>query len=195
MSKKLKIILIGGGGHCKACIDVIEQMNEFEIAGIIDIPGKKGNKILGYSVIGTDADIQFFSKKGYYFHITLGQIETPQKRILLYNTLKKHYGILPTIISPNAYISKYAVIEEGTIVMHHAVINAGAKIGKNCIVNTKALVEHDAMVGDNCHISTGSIVNGGVKIGKNTFYGSGAITKQYTEIPKNSFIKANSISK
>ena len=31
-------ILIGGGGHCKSVIDVIEQEAKFEIAGIVDKP-------------------------------------------------------------------------------------------------------------------------------------------------------------
>ena len=43
-----KIILIGGGGHCKSVIDVIEQENKFEIAGIIDKPELLNSKILGY---------------------------------------------------------------------------------------------------------------------------------------------------
>ncbi|HQB08035.1 MAG TPA: acetyltransferase, partial [Rectinema sp.] len=30
------IILIGGGGHCRSVIDVIELGNEFRIIGIID---------------------------------------------------------------------------------------------------------------------------------------------------------------
>ena len=48
-----KIILIGGGGHCKSVIDVIEQEGKFQIAGIID---KQGNisKVLGYPIIGND---------------------------------------------------------------------------------------------------------------------------------------------
>ena len=33
---KKNIILIGGGGHCKSCIDVIEAEDKFEIAGIVD---------------------------------------------------------------------------------------------------------------------------------------------------------------
>jgi len=32
-----KILLIGGGGHCKSCIDVIEQECKFQIAGIADL--------------------------------------------------------------------------------------------------------------------------------------------------------------
>ncbi len=35
MSKKLKILLIGGG-HAKSVIDVIEQENRYEIIGIVD---------------------------------------------------------------------------------------------------------------------------------------------------------------
>ena len=42
---KEKIILIGGG-HCKSCIDVIEQAGTFQIAGIVDVPGKLHQKIL-----------------------------------------------------------------------------------------------------------------------------------------------------
>ena len=41
MNKK-QIILIGGGGHCKSCIDVIESTNEFSIAGIVDTKDKIG---------------------------------------------------------------------------------------------------------------------------------------------------------
>ena len=36
-----KIILIGAGGHCKSCIDVIEEEKKFEIVGIIDNFRKK----------------------------------------------------------------------------------------------------------------------------------------------------------
>jgi FlaA1/EpsC-like NDP-sugar epimerase len=31
-----KIILIGGGGHSKSCIDVIENENKYKIVGIVD---------------------------------------------------------------------------------------------------------------------------------------------------------------
>ena len=31
-----KIILIGAGGHCVSCIDVIEMQRKFKIVGLID---------------------------------------------------------------------------------------------------------------------------------------------------------------
>ena len=33
---KKPLILIGGGGHCKSCIEVIESTDEWEIKGILD---------------------------------------------------------------------------------------------------------------------------------------------------------------
>ena len=49
---KEKILLIGAGGHSQSCIDVIEQENKYEIAGLIGIKEEVGQNRLGYEVIG-----------------------------------------------------------------------------------------------------------------------------------------------
>jgi len=188
---KEKIILIGGGGHCKACIDVIEQEGRFTIAGIVDLPEKNQHNVLGYPVIGSDADLSELVKTFSNVLITLGQIKSPGRRIELFNDVMQMGAHFPVIQSPLAYASPHAHVAEGTIVMHHALINAGARVGRNCIINTKALVEHDAVIEDHCHISTGAVVNGGVKIGSGSFFGSGAVAAETSTIPANSFIKAN----
>ena len=183
-----KIILIGGGGHCKSCIDVIEQGGIFRIAGIVDVPEKLHQEVLGYEIIATDDDLPRMVNEYDNFLITLGQIKSPEKRMSIFQTLKKSGAKLPVIVSPLAYVSKHAGIEEGTIVMHYALVNAGAKIGKNCIINSKALVEHDAVIGDHCHIATNAVINGGVKVGAGSFFGSNAVSKEYVEIGENSVI-------
>ena len=185
---KEKIILIGGGGHCKACIDVIEQLGKFSIEGIIDVPDKLHHKLLGYTIIATDDELPQLVNENVNFLITLGQIKNPEIRIKIFEKLKDLSAKLPIIISPLAYVSRHAQIDEGTIVMHHALINAGAHVGKNCIINTKALVEHDARIGNHCHISTGAIINGGVKVKSGTFVGSNAATRENIEIGRNSII-------
>lgn len=190
---KPQIILVGGGGHCRSCIDVIEQEGRFEIAGIVErSPHSETSSAMGYAILGTDDGLTDLKERYDYALVSVGQIKTPEPRIRLYQSLKKLKFSLPIIVSPIAYVSKHASIGEGTIVMHHALVNAGAKIGFNCIINTKALVEHDAVVEAHCHIATGSIVNGGVSIGAGSFYGSAAVSKQYISVPPKSFIKANS---
>jgi len=192
---KSKLILIGGGGHCKSCIDTIEKEGRFEIAGILDIQEKIGMKILNYPIIGTDLDIERLASGIEHFFITIGQIKSPERRITIYNHLKKLQLKIPVIVSPLSYVSRHASIGEGTIIMHFAQVSVGAKIGTNCIINSRALVEHDAEICDNCHVSTGAIINGGVTLGENSFFGSGAVSKQNISIPANSFIKANSLVK
>jgi sugar O-acyltransferase (sialic acid O-acetyltransferase NeuD family) len=187
------IILVGGGGHCKSCIDVIEQAGTFQIAGIVDVPGKLHQKILSYEIIATDEDFPRLVKEYPNFLITVGQILSPEKRITLFDNLKQMGTRFPVIVSPLAHISRHARVGEGTIVMHHALINAGACIGKNCIVNTKALIEHDAVIGDHCHISTAAVINGGAHIEKHTFIGSNVMTKEYVTVGECSIIGAGSV--
>ena len=193
MSEK-KIILVGGGGHCRSCIDVIERCKEFSIAGIVEKNNNKnGGQVLGYPVTGVDDDLESLRKSYDYALITLGQTGPSDIRQRLFKKLNVLNFILPVIISPLAYVSKYARIGEGTIIMHHAVVNAGADIGKNCILNTKCLLEHDTTVGDHTHISTAAVLNGGVVIGSGSFAGSHATVIQDVKLPDNCFLRANSL--
>ncbi len=188
---KENIILIGGGGHCKSIIDVIELEDKFNIAGIIDDNKEIGFNLLGYKVIGDGNNLEALFNKYKNAIISIGQIKTNESRVRFFNILKEIGYNLPVIISPLAYVSKHSTIQEGTVVMHHALINSNAKIGKNCIINTKALIEHDVTIEDNCHISTSAVINGGVTIKKNTFFGSNATSKEYIAIDK--FVRAGTV--
>ncbi len=188
-----KILLIGGGGHCKSVIDVIEQGNNYEIAGIIDKKELIGSEVLGYKIIGCDEDLPQLREKFSHAIITVGHIKSNEIRVKLFKLLKELDFHLPCIISPHAYVSKHAFVGEGSVVMHHAFVNAHAKVGKNCIINSKALVEHDAVVEDHVHIATCAVINGGAVVKENTFFGSGAVLREYSTA--NGFIKAGSIVK
>ncbi|MDC1069007.1 NeuD/PglB/VioB family sugar acetyltransferase [Candidatus Kapabacteria bacterium] len=188
-----EILIIGGGGHAKSVIDVIEQQKKYKIVGIIDTSENLGKEILGHKVIGTDENLPEFKTKVKNATIAIGQIKTNELRVSIFKRLKKLGFNLPVIISPFAYVSKYSKIDEGTVIFHHAVVNAGSTIGKNCIINTKALIEHDAIIQDHCHISTGGIVNGGAIVKSNTFFGSNAVSRENIEIE--GFIKAGSLAK
>jgi len=189
-----EIILIGGGGHCKSVIDVIEQEDRFKIIGIVDKPELLGTDLLGYPIIGDDSDLSHLAKKCKYALVTLGQIKSPLNRIKLFNLALKVGFVLPSIFSPNAYISRHSVIGDGVVIMHNAIINSSTKIGDNCIINSKALIEHDCQISKHCHISTNATINGGVIVESECFIGSGAIIKESITIKKGSFIKAGNLA-
>ncbi len=185
------IVLIGGGGHCRSCIDVIEASGRFQIAGIVDSDtARRGDEVLGYAVIGTDDDLPAIQRGCNHALITVGQIESAAVRVALHARLLELGFDLPLIVSPTASVSRHATIGDGTIVMHQVIVNAGAAVGTNCILNTKALIEHDARVGDHCHVSTGAIVNGAVHIGDRCFIGSNATVANNVCLPDDHFVRA-----
>ena len=175
---KPKLLLVGGGGHARACIDVIEQQRVYQISGLIGLPAEVGRSCLGYPVIGTDADLPMLSMEYRFAFIAIGQIQSPETRLAIYLRLLELGFQLPAVISPTAYVSRHAVVGDGSIVMHGAIVNAGAEVGENCIINTRALIEHDAKVASNSHISTGAIVNGNARIGAGTFIGSCSVVRE-----------------
>ncbi len=190
---KPKLILVGGGGHCKSCIDVIELEAKYDIVGILDLPEKKGEKILGYEIIGSDNDYEKYIQEGCEFLITVGQIKSATIRKTIFEKLNVLNGKMATVISPRAYISKYAILGKGTIVMHNAFVNVGAQVGVNCILNSNCNIEHDVVIGNHNHVSTGAFVNGDCKIGDEGFIGSNATISSQVNVGNNVLIGAGTL--
>lgn len=186
------LYLIGGGGHCRSCIDVIELEGKYRIKGIFDMQENVGKSVLGYPIVASDAEIEKFVSKDSYFLITIGQIKTSETRVKFYSQLKKLNANLATVISPRAHVSKHARIGEGTVVLHDVLVNSNVEVGENCILNTKCLLEHDVKVGNHCHISTASVVNGGCSVEANCFVGSNAVLRQGLTVADGTLIQAGS---
>ncbi len=186
------LILIGAGGHCTSCIDVIEHEGKYRIVGILDKKENLGKVLLGYKIIGTDADVLEYVE-GNYFLCTLGMINNVSLRGRIINNFF-HYGAkFATVVSPKAQISKHAELGAGSIVLHHVTISANVKIGLHCIINTGANIEHDSVIGDNTHISTNAVVNGHCHIAENCFVGSNATIIQGVSLAEKSVVGAGAV--
>lgn len=194
MKNTKNIILIGGGGHCISCINVIEETGLYEIKGILDLPHKVGKTILGYPIIGTDEDLILFNDGNTVFCISIGQISAGEGLRRKIFDKGKSIGIeFPVIISPNACVSKHAKIDEGSVVLSGVIVNAQAEIGQNCIINSGAVIEHGARIGSNCHISTSVTINGDCQIGNNCFIASGAVLRNGLTVSDNTLIGMASV--
>jgi sugar O-acyltransferase (sialic acid O-acetyltransferase NeuD family) len=190
---KENIILIGAGGHALSCIDVIEQENKYNIHGLVGLKDEVGKKISGYDVIATQDELVNLSKDFRYAFIAIGQIKNVKLRIDMYESVLNTGFKIPSIISPQSFISRTVQIGEGTIIMNGVILNSGVRIGNNCIINSKALIEHGTQVADNCHISTGAILNGDCIVESKSFVGSGAIVKHGITIKAGSFVNMGKI--
>ena len=184
------IVLLGAGGHCRSCIEIIEKVEKYQIKGILDKNKKSKGDFMGYKILGSDEELKDIILENDFALVCVGQIKSPKVRIKLFNLLKNESINIATVISNCSIISNNSTIKKGTIVMHNAVINSGVRIGVNCIINTGSIIEHDSIIGDHCHISTGAILNGNVYIGYGSFIGSGCIIKQGIKIGEKVVVSA-----
>lgn len=184
------LLLIGCGGHARALIDLIETTRQWQIHGLVGLPEQMGSQVLGYSVVGTDAQLKELRQQCDYAVLAVGQLADPLPRRRLARNLHELAFQTPVLISPHAHVSRHALIGSGTVVNHGVIVNAGAVVGAHCIINSRALIEHDVQIGEHCHISTGALINGGVSVGPGSFIGSGAMLREGLEIPPGSVISA-----
>jgi len=184
------ILLIGCGGHARSLIDLIESAADWWIHGLVGLPEQVGSSLLGYQVIGCDADLPALRAECPAAVLAIGQIPDPDPRQRVAAELEFLEFQLPVVISPHAVVSRHAHLGPGTTVGHGVIVNAAASVGSHCILNSCALIEHDVHIGDHCHISTGVLVNGGVRLGSGSFIGSGTMLREGLELPPHTVIGA-----
>ncbi len=184
------VLLVGAGGHCRSCIEVLLSTGTWSIGGIVGRPAEVGHALLDIPVIASDDDLETLRTRFEYALVTVGQIQSAEPRRRLYKLLRGLGYKIPTVVAASATVSRYAILGAGTIVMHGVHVNAGAEVGENVILNTGCIVEHDVRIDHDCHISTGAILNGGVTVGAASFVGSGAVVVQGQHIPEGAFVKA-----
>jgi len=190
-SNNQKVVILGGGGHAKMCIDIMKQMKTYEIIGIIDRNIKIGTKVMGIPVIAKDSDIDF--KRLYNDGIRLivigiGAVKDHSMRDKVYKRLKKFGFYLPNIIHHKASIEASVIMGEGNQIMANAILGSDVIIQNNCIINSGAIVSHDSVLKNNVHIAPGAILAGGVFVGENSLIGMGSTIYLYVKIGKHVII-------
>ena len=77
------IVLIGNGGHCRSCIDIMETSKEFKNKGSISHPNDSSKTFMNYKVLGNDNDINksFTKNDGINLYRTNSFCEKKNKNI------------------------------------------------------------------------------------------------------------------
>ena len=188
-----KLLLIGGGGHCRSVLDTARSAGIYDEFGIIDFAD---SACPGVPVIGRDEDIPRLVREGWTDGIiTVGSVGDTGIRRRLYAMLKEQdSGLkLPAMIDPTAAVSAGAVIREGAFIGKRAVVNTGAVIGACAIINSGAIIEHDCDIGALAHISTGTICCGHVQVGEGAHVGAGSAVRQMIRIGERAVIGIGSV--
>jgi sugar O-acyltransferase (sialic acid O-acetyltransferase NeuD family) len=187
------IVVVGGGGHACAILDVLDGINRWEVLGLLDPALEPSTERYGVRVLGGDEALKPLVDRGCNVAIGVGQVNTSSPRHALFQRLREMGASLPAIVSARAYVSPRATLGAAVQVLHGAVVNADASIGANTIVNSRALVEHEAVIGPDCHLSTGAIVNGRTSVGPRSFVGSGAVVLHSLELSSDITVGAGAV--
>lgn len=192
MNKKL--LLIGGGGHCKSVLDSLLQTNQYSEIGIIDKKENIRKMILGVPIVGCDDDLSKLYQDGYHYaFVTVGSIGDPKIRIKLFKILEEIGFQVPNIIDLTATVSDNVNLEKGIFVGKNAVINVGSSIRKGAIINTASIIEHDCFIREYSHIAPGAVLCGEVQVGANTHIGARSVIIQQVKIGSNAIIGMGSV--
>lgn len=186
-----KLLLIGGGGHCRSVLDSVLSAGSYDEIGIVDsgaVPCR------GIDVVGVDDDLPSLFMDGWkYALVTVGSVGETKLRRHLYDLVRKQGFIIPYVADPSAIISADVVIGDGCFVGKRAVVNAGAGLGECCIINTGAIIEHDVKVGAFSHISPGAVLCGHVDVGSDAHIGAGSVVRQGIRIGRHALVGAGSV--
>lgn len=193
-----KLLLIGGGGHCRSVLDSLHANEKitslYAEIGIIDRSDKIGQKIDDVPVVGCDDDLSRLFAEGFtHAFISIGSLGQPNQRIRLVKQLGDLGYIFPNIIDPSAAISPSASLGCGIFIGKKSVINAGSIISDHAIINTSSVIEHDCTINSFVHVAPGSIVCGQVTIGSQTHIGAGTVVKQQVTIGNRTIIGLGSV--
>lgn len=194
MGENSRLVLVGGGGHCKSVLDTILRLNTYSEVVITDCKLTAGIRILGCEVVGNDKMLSELFERGFRDAvITIGSIKSTDIRRNAYLKAEKIGFNFPSVIDPSAVVSDSASIGAGVYVGKNAVVNADAVICDMAIINTGAIVEHECRIGEFTHVAVGAVVCGGAEIEKDILIGANAVVIQGVKIGRNSIIGAGSV--
>ena len=180
--------ILGASGHGKVLAEIAELNGYSKVVFYDDAwPSKKS--LEAWPVEGGSAELLKFAFQYDIVMIAIGNNEIRYKKYL---QLQSVNATIPALIHPNAIVSRYASIGDGSIIMAGAIVNPFVTIGSAVIVNTGATVDHDCNLRSGVHISPKASLAGDVDIGELSWVGIGAQVKQSIKIGRSVTVGAGS---
>lgn len=164
--KKDKLLLVGAGGFGRVVSELATKQYD---CAFVDDGVSTESIVCGVQVIGTISDLPELRKSYGALIVTIGNNQLREK---IYEKAEALGYTFPNIICNSAYISPYAKIGHGCVLLQNAVIQNGASVGNGVLLNPGVEIHHDSFVDDNALIYTNSVVRTMARVGKRVRIGS-----------------------
>ena len=176
MSKE-KLLLVGAGGFGRMVAE--QAMLQYDCA-FVDDGQSIGTEICGIPVAGDLVDLPELRKE--YGLLVVG-IGNNQFRAQVYEKAKALGYAFPNIVAPSAYVSPFAEVGCGCVLLQNACIQNGASVGDGVLLNAGTEVHCDVAVGDYTLIYTNSVIRTGVTVGNFARIGSNCTICNNATVP------------
>ncbi len=161
-----KLLLVGAGGFGRVVLE--HAIQEYDCSFIDDGP-EIGTLVNGIPVIGRTTELEKFISEYRFLVVAIGNNKLREK---IYKDAESIGYDFPNIIDPSAYISPFANIGKGCVILNNAVIQNNARIGNGTILNSGVEAHHDSVIDDYCLIYANSVVRALTHVGKRVRIGS-----------------------
>lgn len=163
---KEKLLLVGAGGFGRIVLE--HAMQEFDCA-FVDDGWETGKTVCGALVVGHVSDLTLLFDEYQKLVVTVGNNVFREK---IY-AQAAHIGYsFPNIICKSAYISQFARLGTGCVILNNVVVQNGASVGNGALLNPGVEIHADAAVGDYALIYANSVVRTGASVGNRVRIGS-----------------------
>lgn len=173
-----KLLLVGAGGFGRMAAE--QAMLRYDCA-FVDDGQPVGAEICGIPVVGGIADLPELRKD--YDALVVG-IGNNDLRAQIYEKAAAMNYAFPNIIAPSAYVSPFAKIGKGCVVLQNACIQNGATVGNGVLLNAGTEVHCDAVVEDYALIYTNSVIRTGARVGRFARVGSNVTVCNHSTVPE-----------
>lgn len=184
------VIVLGAGGHASVLVDMLRSQGVVPLALVAPVAGAPRAVLADIPLWHDEAKILAYRPNEVELVNGIGSLPGSSLRAELfarYRALGYHFA---SVVSTQAMVSDYAVLEEGAQVMAGAIIQAGTRIGFNSIINSGAIVDHDCNLGGDNHVAPGAVLSGGVVTGERVHIGTGAAVIQSISIGSDAVVGA-----
>ena len=176
MSKE-KLLLVGAGGFGRMVAE--QAMLQYDCA-FLDDGQPAGSVICGIPVVGGISDLSELRKD--YDLLVVG-IGNNNFRAQVYEKAATFGYALPNIIAPSAYVSPFARLGMGCVLLQNVCVQNGAIVGNGVLLNAGAEVHCDAVVEDYALIYTNGVIRTGAKVGRRARIGSNVTICNNATVP------------
>jgi UDP-perosamine 4-acetyltransferase len=162
------VVVIGNGGHSRACIDAWASKSGMQPVGCTGLDFTEPSEV---PYLGSDDALPGLFAQGYrHVFVALGDSRLREK--CFRNAVELGFTVC-ALVADSAQVARTATVGAGAAVLRGAIVGAFAQVGEGAIINTGASVDHDCMVGPYAHIAPGTHLAGNVRIGAHSMLGVG----------------------